>query len=308
MILMKRANVSRRVSLFLEPASYGCTPSPSTFNHYGKVLNMVKLTCIPAIVFVALSSPQLAASDLEKNTVKSKQATVCAACHGANGVSVANHIPNLAGQRAAYLNDQLLAFNDGSRKSEIMNPIASQLSPEEIKNLSAYFAAQTASSGDGKSAFLPTIAKSRVEFPADYKRTFSRYHVLNMPEDSQVKHYYANDVALRAAAAGKSLPDGSILLVEIYSAKLDGNGKPLTGTDGYFVPDRLLSFPVSGRGPSWGEGFPEMLRNGDWNYALFGADKQLRSNANQAECLACHKPKVASNYAFTSSELKTARN
>ena len=44
-------------------------------------------------------------------------ATVCAACHGAIGVSVSDTIPNLAAQRTGYLEAQLKALKDGSRKS-----------------------------------------------------------------------------------------------------------------------------------------------------------------------------------------------
>jgi Cytochrome P460 len=112
---------------------------------------------------------------------------------------------------------------------------------------------------------------------------------------------------MRAAAAGSPLPDGSILLVEIYSAKLDAFKKPFICTDGYFIPDRLLSYPVGSRGERWGEEFAELLRNDDWNYALFGANRKLLGNSNQAECLACHKAISGSNYTFTSSHLKTGR-
>jgi hypothetical protein len=41
--------------------------------------------------------------------------------------------------------------------------------------------------------------------------------------------------------AGKPLPDGSVLFVEVYAAKLDG-GKPVTGGDGFFVEDKLLLY------------------------------------------------------------------
>jgi cytochrome c553 len=77
---------------------------------------------------------------------KAKVAEVCAACHGLNGVSVSDTIPNLAGQRAAYIESQLKAFKDGIRKNPspahptaIMNAMASQLSPAQI-DVAAYFA------------------------------------------------------------------------------------------------------------------------------------------------------------------------
>jgi len=49
-----------------------------------------------------------------------------------------------------------------------------------------------------------------------------------------VRYYYANKAAVAAAKAGKPLPDGSVLFVEVYAAKLDGD-KPVTGGDGFFV-------------------------------------------------------------------------
>lgn len=49
----------------------------------------------------------------------------------------------------------------------------------------------------------------------------------------------------------------------------------------------------------WGDGVPDMLRNGNWNYGLFTADRAPRAGVNQAVCLACHKPLDADSYVFT---------
>lgn len=46
------------------------------------------------------------------------------ACHGANGVSAADAIPNLAGQKQAYLEAQLRALKSGARRNAVMNAIA----------------------------------------------------------------------------------------------------------------------------------------------------------------------------------------
>lgn len=91
-------------------------------------------------LLAALLSPLAtkAAADLEAG--KAKVQAVCAACHGANGVSVSDAIPNLAGQRSAYLETQLRAWKDGSRKNAIMNAIGAQLGGDEIVNVAAYFA------------------------------------------------------------------------------------------------------------------------------------------------------------------------
>ena len=64
----------------------------------------------------------------------------CAACHNANGISTIENIPSLAGQTDRYVQWQLVYFRSGTRKSEIMNPIAESLSNEDIRDLGAYIA------------------------------------------------------------------------------------------------------------------------------------------------------------------------
>ena len=243
----------------------------------------------------------------DQEAARAKATSICAACHGANGVSVAYHIPNLAGQRAAYLAGQLEALKEGSRKSDIMNVIAAQLSREDIANLAAYFSSQPAAGGGAKSAFLPNLAKTNVKFPAEFKTGFTRYHTLNLPDARQVKVYYANATALAAAKTGKALPDGSMIVLEVHAAKLDADKKPVTGSDGYFVPDRLLVYTTMAREAGWGADIPDVLRNENWNYAIFSADRQLRTGPNQAECLACHKAMDKSSYMFSAKELAVAR-
>ncbi len=46
-----------------------------------------------------------------------------------------------------------------------------------------------------------------------------------------------------------------------------------------------------------------MLRNEEWNYAIFTTAKQHRPGVNQAECLACHKPLAKTSHTFTMSQL-----
>ncbi len=248
--------------------------------------------------------PLAHAADIEAG--RTKVATVCAACHGANGVSVSDSIPNLAAQRAGYLVAQLRALKDGTRKNPVMNAIASQLSADDIANVAAYFAAQPGAQAGSKSSFLPSLATTRVTFPEGYKDTFTRYYTINFPATRQVRHYFANKAAVQAARDGKALPDGSVLIAEVYSAKLDAEGKPAVAADGFFVADKLLFYTAMARDAGWGADIPEMLRNENWNYAAFSAEKQPRS-INQAECLACHKPLDKSSYAFTLKELAQAR-
>lgn len=245
------------------------------------------------------------AADLEAG--KAKVATVCAACHGATGVSVSDGIPNLAAQRAGYLEAQLKALKDGSRKNAIMNAIAAQLTPAEMADVAAYFASLPGPAPGGKSTFLPNLAKTSVSFPEGYKDSFKKYHTINFPATKQVRVYYANKPALQAAKDGKPQPEGSYLFVEVYAAKLDAEQKPVMGADGFFVADKLLFYTAMARGAGWGKDIPDILRNGDWNYAAFTTDKQHRPGVNQAECLACHKPLDKTDYLFTLKQIADAR-
>ena len=232
---------------------------------------------------------------------------MCAACHGALGVSVSDTIPNLAGQKARYLESQLTALKAGSRKNGVMNAIASQLSAEQIANLAAHFAAQPGTASSAKSEFLPNLVKTGVSFPENYQTTFTKYHSINFPETRQVRHYYANETAVKAAKAGASLPNGSVLFVEVYSARLDADKKPVLGGDGFFVADKLIFYTAMARQAGWGRDIPEMLRNEDWNYAVFTTARQLRPGVNQAECLACHKPLDKASFTFTLKQLAEAK-
>jgi hypothetical protein len=78
------------------------------------------------------------------------------------------------------------------------------------------------------------------------------------------------------------------------------------GPDGFYVPGALLYYIAMERQAGWGRDVPEVLRNDDWNYAVFTRARQHRPGVNLAECLACHKPLDETSYAFTLKELTAA--
>lgn len=228
----------------------------------------------------------------------------CFACHGSNGVSVSADIPNLAAQKEDYLVSQLEAFRAKERTNPLMNAMAGQLSDQEIENLAAFFSSLPGT-GSGEVSELPEdLNKTRVTFPDNVADDFTHYKTINFPDRGQVRRYLANETTLKAAAADEPLPDGSFILVEIYEPKLDGNGDPIMDSDGFFEPDKLIAYTAMAMNEGWGDEIPGKLRNGDWNYAVFTADKKLRSGINQAECLACHKPLDSDSYVFTLDALK----
>ncbi len=72
---------------------------------------------------------------------RSKSDTACSLCHGANGISTLPNAPNLAGQQAIYVAEQLRNYRSGKRQNEIMNLIAKNLTDSEIAQLGAWFSA-----------------------------------------------------------------------------------------------------------------------------------------------------------------------
>ena len=263
---------------------------------------MRKLIVLSAMLIIA---PYAGAADVAAG--KSRAETVCAACHGANGVSVSDGIPHLAAQRTGYLEKQLNAFKDGTRKNPLMNAIAAQLGAEDVANVAAHFAGQPGATAGAKSGLLAHVAKSNVSFPEGYKESFTKYHTINFPATRQVRYYYANSAAVQAAKAGRPLPDGSVLFAEVHAAKLDADKKPVAGADGFYVAEKLMFYTAMASGAGWGADIPELLRNGNWHYAVFTLDGKQRPGVNQAECLACHKPLDAASYVFTLKELAAAK-
>lgn len=73
----------------------------------------------------------------------------CQECHGKDGISHDGKIPNHAGQHAAYLVKQLLAFRGGERRHDIMNRMAEALSDQDIADIAAYFAGQPSMRSEG---------------------------------------------------------------------------------------------------------------------------------------------------------------
>jgi cytochrome c553 len=71
------------------------------------------------------------------------KAAVCTACHGVNGNSSNPEWPNLAGQNAAYVREQLVMVRDRKRIVELMYPIVKDMADQDFADVAAFFAAQT---------------------------------------------------------------------------------------------------------------------------------------------------------------------
>lgn len=68
------------------------------------------------------------------------RAGMCVTCHGPLGLSQLPNAPNLAGQPAIYLVQQLKNYRSGKRQNEVMSVMAKPLTDQEIDDLADWYA------------------------------------------------------------------------------------------------------------------------------------------------------------------------
>ena len=100
-----------------------------------------KLVPIFALAGLVLAASPLQAESLVSGSADAgkAKALTCTACHGPEGNSSSPLWPNIAGQNAPYIQAQLMAFKDGSRKDPLMSSQAMLLSAEDMADLAVYF-------------------------------------------------------------------------------------------------------------------------------------------------------------------------
>lgn len=87
--------------------------------------------------------PLNAAQKLAQQGAWERQIPACASCHGPAGTGLGDAFPPLAGQPAAYLAAQLMAWQNGTRHNDpndLMGHIAKSLTAEEVQGVAQYFA------------------------------------------------------------------------------------------------------------------------------------------------------------------------
>ncbi len=96
-------------------------------------------------------------------------AGACAACHGLDGNAAANPVlyPRIAGQSERYTARQLALFKGGERtggNAALMTPYATPLSPQDMRDLGAYYATQKAGAGIADDTAIATGASAGMKF------------------------------------------------------------------------------------------------------------------------------------------------
>ncbi|MCB1520060.1 MAG: cytochrome P460 family protein [Hyphomicrobiaceae bacterium] len=141
--------------------------------------------------------------------------------------------------------------------------------------------------------------EARITFPQNYATEFKNYLSLDRVQNAdQIIRLFANSAASEAGAAGKELPDGSVLVGEVYAAQKDGDGKVIVSDLGRRVRSKLVAIAVMEKRQGWGEKYPTQLRNGDWDFAIFSpAGKRLDKDLDA--CRSCHAPLATRQHVFS---------
>jgi cytochrome c553 len=100
-------------------------------------------------------------TSLNQALQRGKDRTVlCEYCHGTHGISRKPYIPNLAHQHPTYLLKQLLHFANGTRESAVMQPLAKDMTRQDMINIALYYSNMSDSKEDEKTqSYDPAFAQ-----------------------------------------------------------------------------------------------------------------------------------------------------
>lgn len=136
---------------------------------------------------------------------------------------------------------------------------------------------------------------NKLKFPEGWDKGVM-YATVDRPDTKQYREFYTSAEAVKAAREGKPIPQGTVITLAAYAARLDAEGKPVKDANGRFVKDKLVAVNSMQKGPGLGDDIPAAVRNGDWIYQSFTPDGQVNEKANLTACYQCHLPFAKDDY------------
>ena len=153
-------------------------------------------------------------------------------------------------------------------------------------------------------AVVPACAGGdKVAFPENHAAGVL-FTTVDRPDNKQFRELYTSAEALDAAKKGEPLPSGTVITLIQYAAKLDAQGNPEKDANGRFIKGNLIGYTVMEKRTGWGTEYPDDIRNGEWEYQAFKADKSPNTAANLTACFNCHKPLDKQDFVFLYDKLK----
>ena len=143
----------------------------------------------------------------------------------------------------------------------------------------------------------------KVAFPEGFDKGVL-YTTVDRADNKQYREIFTSQAAVDAAKKGQPMPDGTVVTLVQYRAKLGADGNPEKDANGRFIKGDLVAYTVMEKRKGWGTEYPDNIRNGEWEYQAFTPAKQPNPNAKLTACFECHKPlPSASDFLFTYGKL-----
>ena len=173
---------------------------------------------------------------------------------------------------------------------------------------SGFLPVATALAGVGMCALATHVRAGgdKVVFPEGFDKGVL-YTTVDRADNKQYREIYTSPAAVEAAKKGQPMPDGTVVTLVQYKAKLGADGNPEKDANGRFIKTDILGYTVMEKRKGWGTEYPDNIRNGEWEYQAFTADKKVNEKANLAGCFQCHKPLPSSqDFVYSYDKLKAA--
>jgi plastocyanin len=161
-----------------------------------------------------------------------------------------------------------------------------------------------AAAAGGAFAAAVSVGPESIAFPSDYQK-WMLYATVDRYDSKQYRELYTSPEAVKAVREGRPIPEGTVIVMAINSAKLDEKGAPVKDGKGRFVKDKLTGVTVMEKRKGSGASVPDEWRNGDWQYSSFTHDGQRNAKANEGikACFVCHKPHEKQDFVISLAQL-----
>ena len=116
------------------------------------------------------------------------------------------------------------------------------------------------------------------------------YTTVDRPDNKQYRELYSTPEAIAAVKAGQPIPSGTVLTLVQFKAVLNAAGEPEKDANGRFMKGDLIGYTVMEKRAGWGAEYADDIRNGEWEYQAFKADKTPQRQGQPQELL--HLPQA----------------
>ncbi|MDE1999459.1 MAG: cytochrome c4 [Burkholderiales bacterium] len=124
-----------------------------------RFLNLIAFASVALTLSGLAQASETKAAKPDLAAGEAKATAVCGACHTFDSSRGAPTYPILQGQHPEYIVKQLTEFKEGKRKNAVMNGMAAMLSPEDMKNVAAFYNSKKAKDGAAKNQELVALGE-----------------------------------------------------------------------------------------------------------------------------------------------------